>query len=295
MKFAICNETWHPPGTAEAGGAGFRSGDFARTCGAIAAAGYTGVEIAPFTLRDDPCELTEAEAVEVGRIARAAGLEVTGLHWLLVRPPGFHLTNPDDAVRRGTISFAQHLARRCAEMGGAIMVWGSPKQRSLEPGWDPEEATKRAAEVFRAIAEVAGPLGVTLALEPLGPKETNFLTTAAETIRLIERVDHPACRLHLDVKAMSTESTPIAEIIRASREFMVYFHANDPNLRGPGMGEVRYEPIIAALRDISYDGWLSVEVFDYTPDADTIARESLAFLRAQTELLKPRMDTNKHE
>jgi sugar phosphate isomerase/epimerase len=282
MKFAICNETWQQPGASRPAHTGLRGEEFARTCDAIAAAGYTGVEVAPFTLIDDPRDLTEDGAARCGAIARAAGLEVIGLHWLLVQPPGLHLTTPDDAVRRATADFAIHLARLCAAMGGTIMVWGSPKQRSLDPGWNHDEAAARAADVFLTVCETAGPLGVQLALEPLGRKETNFLTTAAETIRLIEQVGHPACRLHLDVKAMSDEPTPIADIIRASRGHFIHFHANDPNLRGPGMGEVRYEPIIDALREVGYDGWLSVEVFDYTPDADTIARDSLAFLRQVT-------------
>lgn len=282
MKFAICNETWQQPGAPRPPHTGLRADEFARTCEAIAAAGYTGVEVAPFTLIDDPRDLTEADAARCGAIARAAGLEVVGLHWLLVQPPGLHLTTPDDAVRQATTAFASHLARLCAAMGGSVMVWGSPKQRSLEPDWTYEDAAARAVDVFRTVCESAGPLGVQLALEPLGRKETNFLTTAAETLCLIERVDHPACRLHLDVKAMSDEPTPIPDIIRASRGQFVHFHANDPNLRGPGMGEVRYEPIIAALREVGYDGWLSVEVFDYSPDADTIAHESLEFLRRVT-------------
>jgi sugar phosphate isomerase/epimerase len=266
MKFGICNETW-------------QGWEFGRTCDAIASAGYDGVEIAPFTLNDDPRLITESAAVDVGKTARAAGLEVIGLHWLLVKPAGMHLTTPDSSVRQKTVEFAQHLARLCAAMNGTIMVWGSPKQRNIGDGDSHQDATRRAADAMREICEVAGPLGITIAMEPLTTKETNFLTTAAETVRFIDQVDHPACRLHLDVKAMSGEDKPIPQIIAESKAYLAHFHANDPNLRGPGFGEVKFEPIAEALRAAKYEGYVSVEVFDYTPDPDTIARESIRYLK----------------
>lgn len=253
---------------------------FEAVCERIAAHGYNGVEIAPFTLAPNPADLTEADAVRLGEAARRQGLQIVGLHWLLVKPEGLHLTTTDPVVRSRTAEFACHLARLCAAMGGRVMVWGSPKQRNARPGEPWEEVAARAAELLRTVAECAGPLGVTIAVEPLARAETNFLTSAAETVRLLRLVDHPACRLHLDVKAMSDESVPIPDLIRRFSGDLVHFHANDPNLRGPGQGAVRFEPIIAALREIGYGGWLSVEVFDYTPDADTIAAQSIRYLRS---------------
>ena len=114
----------------------------------------------------------------------------------------------------------------------------------------------------------------------LGPlAETNFMTTAAEGVALIRRIAHPFVKLHLDVKAMSSEGTPVPDIIRANREFLHHFHANDPNKRGPGFGDTDFKPIFQALKDVSYTGWVSVEVFDYTPDPETIARESIRYMR----------------
>ena len=267
MKFAICNET-------------YQNWDFQRTCAHIASVGYDGVEVAPFTLNDDPRDISEADAQTFGEQARGEGLEVVGLHWLLVKPSWLNLNTTDPLLAKDTVAFGRHLARTCAAMGGSVMVWGSPKQRDLQDGWDYDEAVDRAADTLQQICETCGEYGVTIAMEPLGRKETNFLNTAEETVRLIEKVGHPNCRLHLDVKAMSDEEKPIPQIIEESKAFTAHFHANDPNLRGPGFGDVEFGPIAEALEATGYGGYVSVEVFDYTPDPETIAIKSLEYLKS---------------
>ncbi len=266
MRFAICNEHWG-------------NAPFEIICEEAAACGYEGLELAPFSLKDDPRDLTLADAVRLTRIAKSFGLEIIGLHWLLTKPAWMSITTPDAMLRKDALKFGQQMAHFCGALGGKVMVWGSPKARNLLSEWNAEDAWKRAVELVRGVAEVAGQYGATLAMEPLGRKETNFMTTAAEGIAFCKDVDHSACKLHLDVKAMSDESKPMPDIIRDSKEWFVHFHTNDPNLLGPGMGEVKYEPIITALREVGYDGWLSTEVFDYTLGPKVIAERSIGYLK----------------
>ena len=271
MKYAICNET-------------FGTRPFADTFSTIRKLGYTGVEIAPFTFapHNEPFDIGHVSAnkiVETRMMADDAGLEIIGLHWLLAKTEGNYLTTPDPTVRRRTGQYLQQLVEVCASLGGKIMVLGSPKQRNLLPGVSHDDAMDYAVEVLHSAIAACKQYDVTIAIEPLGPAEGDFLLTAESGIQLCKMVDSPYCKLHLDVKAMSSEGKPIAEIIRASRDWMVHFHANDPNLLGPGMGDVDFHPIFAALKEINYDRWVSVEVFKYEPSPDEIARQSLEYMQ----------------
>lgn len=267
MKFAICNETFQewPFDKAFA---------FARECG------YTGIEFAPFTINKDVRQISPAKRDEVRGQAEEAGLEVVGLHWLLAFTEGFYVTTPDAEVRRNTSEYMGELARLCRDLGGNVLVLGSPMQRNLLPGVSHDEAMEYAADTLRGAIPFIEECDVVLAVEPLGPEEGDFLRTAELGVKLIEMVDSPRCRLHLDVKAMSTEDKPIDAIIRDNANLLQHFHANDPNRRGPGMGEVDFKPILAALQEIDYRGWVSVEVFDYEPGIETLARESIENMKA---------------
>jgi sugar phosphate isomerase/epimerase len=267
MEFALCNEMF-----------GERS--FADTFSTIRKLGYTGVEIAPFTFApwEEPFDVRHVSAERIVRtrtMAEDAGLEIIGLHWLLAKTDGYYLTSPDPTVRRRTSEYLSALAEVCADLGGKIMVLGSPKQRNLLPGVAYDDAEAYAVEVLHGAVATCARHGVTIAVEPLGPAEGDFIPNAKAGIRIVEQVDSPYCKLHLDVKAMSSEGRPIADVIRDSREWLVHFHANDANLLGPGMGDVDFGPIFAALKEINYDGWVSVEVFKYEPSPDEIARESI--------------------
>ncbi len=266
FRYAICNETY---------------GDWplAKACDHAAACGYSGIEIAPFTLAPLVTDLSPQARGDLRRTIARSGLDCVGLHWLLAKTEGFHVAHPDAEVRNRTVDYLAELARLSHDLGGRVLVFGSPKQRSLLPGVTPEQAIDFIHEVLSRLIPVLETTDTVVALEPLSPVETDVLTTAAETCRLIERIGSPHIRLHLDVKAMASEETPIPEIIMASAAHLEHFHANDVNLQGPGFGAVDFGPIFAALDEVRYSGWVSVEVFDYAPGAERLARESIDYMR----------------
>jgi len=267
MRFAICQEM-------------FVGWDWERQCRMIADIGYSGIELAPFTLADRITDVPVGRLQTMRKQAEDCGLEIIGLHWLLAKTEGLHLTTADAAVREATARYLTALGEACGELGGELMVFGSPDQRNLEPGITRRQANANAAEVFKAALPALADRGVRICMEPLTSKETDYVNTCAEAMELIDCVGEPNFRLHQDVKAMlGAESDSIAELIKRHASDVGHFHVNDTNLLGPGMGETDFAPIFEALLETNYSGWVSVEVFDYTPGPERIARESFEYMQ----------------
>src|SRR3954454_4576867 len=165
MRFAICNET-------------FQDWPFDKAFRFAAELGYTGLEIAPFTININAYEISPAQRAEVRKQANDAGLEIIGLHWLLAKTTGYYLTTPDDAIRKKTADYIGELARLCRDLGGNLMVLGSPLQRNLLPGVTDDQAMALPADCLRRPKPTLEECGVTLAVEPLGLMDGNFLLTA---------------------------------------------------------------------------------------------------------------------
>jgi sugar phosphate isomerase/epimerase len=269
MKFAICNETF---------------GDWPVEQGLELAKkyGYTGIEVAPFTLGASVHEISAKQRADYVKAVQSFELEVIGLHWLLAKTTGYHLTTDDRVIRDRTRDYFVALAQLCRDLGGDVMVLGSPLQRNFPESMTHDHALANAASLLEQVVPSLEKHDVRIAIEPLGPNEGNFLNEAAQARQLIDRIGSKHVQLHLDVKAMSSEKLPIETIICDNADILIHFHANDPNRLGPGMGAVDQRPVFAALEEINYSGWVSVEVFDYSVGVERILSESMKNMLAAT-------------
>ncbi|MBN1805032.1 MAG: sugar phosphate isomerase/epimerase [Sedimentisphaerales bacterium] len=268
MKFALCNEM-------------FEGRPMAEVCAVAGRLGYDGIEIAPFTLAPSADQINVRQRKEVRRTITDSGLETVGLHWLFAGPGGLHMTTNDDKTWGRTRDYLSCLLDLCSDLGGKVLVLGSPKQRSLVDGQTKEGAWERAVDLLDSVMDKAGELNLDICLEPLSTKETDFINTVAEGMQMVRRINHPNMKIHLDIKAMCSEGTHVPDIIRSVKAGDIgHFHVNDSNLYGPGMGEVDYAPIAEAIKEVGWNKWLSVEVFKYDPDPETIAHKSIEYLKS---------------
>ena len=268
FKYAMCNES-------------MQSESFENQCRIIAEAGYRGIEIAPFTLvQHGVGELDIAQRQQLLDTIRKNGLVCCGLHWLFAPPPsGLHFTTPDASVRQKSIDYLMQLIDFCSDLEGEVLVFGSPQQRSTD-GITVEQARQHFAAGLAAVAEHAGQRGVQVLVEHLDRSQSDVINTLDEARQLVNAVGHPAIQLMFDFHNTADETEPLEDLIRQHFESICHVHVQEMDGRhlGTGNSEQDYTGAFQALKDLGYNGWVSLEVLDFTPDGRTIATESIRAL-----------------
>jgi D-psicose/D-tagatose/L-ribulose 3-epimerase len=269
VKLSLCNEV-------------IRDLAFERQCALAAGLGYAGLEVAPFTFGDDAWRMPASKRSDVRRACADAGIVVSGLHWLLAAPAGLSITTADRGVWQKSVDVLCGAIELCAELGGTYLVHGSPAQRRIEASVD----AGRAEEAWAVAAEAAQRAGVAYCLEPLAAPDCNFVNTLAEAAEIVRRNGNPALRLMVDTLASSLmEKEPVADAIRRwmPTGLLAHVQFNDRNKRGPGQGSDKFAPVVQALQDTGYTGWIAMEPFIYEPDGSTCAARMIGYVAGLLE------------
>jgi sugar phosphate isomerase/epimerase len=269
LKQAMCNEA-------------YQGWDFADTCKSIRKAGYTGIEIAHFTLADDPASITAGQRRELRRIMDSEGLQFVGLHWLMVAPKGLHVTTPDNTLRERSWLHIRHLIDLCADLGpDGLMVFGSPFQRATTGGSTREEATRRYADGLAQVAPHAASRGVTILVEALPVAQCDVVQTLEEAVGIVKEINSPGVRTMFDTHNAIDEEEPHAVLVDRYYEFIRHVHVNELDGKHCGKGDYDFKPLLRLLMQRGYQRWVSLEAFDFSFGAETIANESLRYLESE--------------
>lgn len=266
-RHAMCNEA-------------FGELPFAETCRTLREAGYGGIEIAPFTLAPAPLDVLPERRAELRQIMRDEGLHFVGLHWLMVSPAGLHVTTPDAELRAHGWQHIRDLIDLCADLGeNGVMIFGSPKQRSTTSGLSREEATQNFVQGLRAIAPQAGDAGVTVLVEALPKSQCDVVQSLEEAAAIVQEIGHPAIQTMFDVHNAEDETEPHTKLLEKYLPLIRHVHVNEMDGRYAGTGAYDFQSLLRKLTELDYRGWVSLEVFDFKPDAGEIARASLHYLK----------------
>jgi sugar phosphate isomerase/epimerase len=266
MRHAICNEM-------------FQGRPFAEAAKFVRSVGYTGLEIAPFTLAEKPADISAAQRIEYRDILKSEGLSFVGLHWLMVSPKGLHVTTPDAALRERSWNHIRDLIDLCADLGpDGVMVFGSPVQRSTVDGSTVAEATARYTDGLASVAPQAHERGVKILVEALPANQANVVTTLAEAVSIVKQIGSPAIQTMFDTHNAVDETEPHNALVEKYFDVIRHVHVNEMDGKHPCKGDYDFKPVLRTLERLRYAGWISLEAFDFSFGAETIARESIEYL-----------------
>jgi D-psicose/D-tagatose/L-ribulose 3-epimerase len=268
FRHAICNEA-------------FDKWDFRDACKTMRKAGYTGIEIAPFTLAEDPATVSPAKRAEYKQIIADEGLAFVGLHWLMASPKGLHVTTPDTAVRDRSWFHVRNLIGLCADLGpNGVMVFGSPHQRTSTGGLTRQQATRNYVEGLVSVAPHAADRGVTILIEALPIGQSDVVQTLEEAVALVKEINSPAIRTMFDTHNAIDEIEPHAVLLDRYYDFIRHVHVNELDGRHCGQADYDFAPILEVLKRRNYADWVSLEAFDFAPGGEAIANQSIRHLES---------------
>lgn len=254
--------------------------DFAAQCAFARQHDYDGLEVAPFTLADDPTRMPPGRIAELRAIAKSEGTRISGLHWLLAAPAGLSITTTDPAVFDATGDAGRRLVDLCAGLGGAYVVHGSPKQRQLTPG-DEARSRQQAMRYFTQVAQAASDAGVAYVLEPLSRIDTGLAASVEEAVAIVDQVAQSSFTTMIDCYAVAANGDDVvAQLDRwLPSGHISHVHFNDDNMGGPGQGGIDFGAVVQALARHAYRGQSAIEPFVCLPDGHECAAQSIAHIR----------------
>jgi D-psicose/D-tagatose/L-ribulose 3-epimerase len=266
FKYALCNEV-------------LKEYSWPEQCDIIGEAGYDGVEIASFTLVEKGVqEITSEKRKQMVQNMKNAGIKCAGLHWLLTPPPeGLHFTTLDDQIRNKSIDYLNKLIDFCGDLNGEVMVFGSPAQRGTTSGLSIKESTNYFADGLAKVADHAKERDVKILIEPLSKNQTEVVNTVKEAVEVVKKINHPAISSMFDFHNTLDETEPKTELIEKYYEYIHHIHVQNMNGSVVMHDDIPVEliSVIKKLKELKYNKWVSVEVFDFSPGGKFIAEESM--------------------
>jgi D-psicose/D-tagatose/L-ribulose 3-epimerase len=248
--------------------------------------GFDGVEL--FLSPEEPPEIPVLRE-QLSRI----GLERTTC---AVLPRDAHLPSPDKETHRRGIAYLTRCVERTADLEARLMCGPLHSGLGVMTG---RRRTKgewnRAVEGLKQVARRARDLGVTLCVEPLNRFETYFLNTQTDAAHLIEQIGEPNVYVHFDTFHANIEEKDPVRALKALGTHVGHVHISESDRGTPGSGHVDWRGTLLALKELGYDGWLTIESFaqpepqlasaaciwrDLAPSGDSLAREGLAFIKS---------------